>query len=240
MLRCGKAVEVMGALHLVKTRLLVAALVLGTGLAQAEEDTPDAKEILRGVRLSQAAQEETMQGHLRTGGTKIPVKIVIAGSTIRYDFPQPPSLLLNFGESGSRLQEVGKGGSGTVKGAAYATAVQGTDISYEDLSMNFLYWPDAKVLGEDTRLTRKCWLVEAHPGGEPSQYGTVRLWVEKQSGALLGAEAYNRAGKLARRFTVRSVQQVQGAYFLKQMRIESMGSGKDGAPTYLEITKVGT
>ncbi len=239
MLRCGKAVEVMTALHLVKTRFLIAVLVLGTGIALAAEEAPNAKEILRAVRLSQAAQEETLQGNLRTGGSKIPVRIVIEGSTIRYDFPEPPSLLLNFGESGSRLQEVGKGGSGTVAGTAYGTLVKGSDISYEDLSMNFLYWPNAKVTGEETRLTRKCWVVEVHPSGEPSQYGTVRLWVETQSGALLAAEAYDRAGKLARRFTVRSVQKVRGAYFLKQMRIESLSKGKDSAPTYLEITKVG-
>lgn len=234
----------MGALHLVKTRLLVAALVLGTGLANAAEDTPDAKEILRGVRQSQSAQEATLQGQLRKGGTKIPVRIVMDGATMRYDFPQPPSLLLTFGDTGSRLQEVGKGGGGTVKGAAYTTLVQGTDVSYEDLAMSFLYWPNVKVLGEETRLTRKCWLLEAHPGHEPSQYGTVRLWVEKQSGALLGAETYNRAGKLSRRFKVISVQQekVRGAYFLKQMRIESTAAagGKDGEPTYLEITKVGS
>jgi len=241
MLRCGKAVEVMGAHYLVKTRLILAALVLGAASLAEAQDAPSAKEILRQVRLSQAAQEETLQGHLRTGGTKIPVRIVIEGSTMRYDFPKPPSLLLTFNEGGSRLQEVGKGGSGTVKGAEYATKVQGSDISYEDLSMNFLYWPDAEVIGEETRLTRKCWVVEVHPGREPSQYGTVRLWVEQKSGALLGAEAYNRAGKLARRFTVRSVQKVRGAYFLKQMRIESTAEvgGKEGTPTYLEITKVG-
>lgn len=117
--------------------------------------------------------------------------------------------------------------------------VRDTPISYEDLSMRFLYWPVAKVAGEDIQLTRNCWKVRIEPGNLKSQYSSAMLWIEKQSGALVKVETYDRAGNLLKRFEVKSVQKVDGGYILKQMRIQQMENGKpsDPTPTYLEIKK---
>ena len=49
----------------------------------------------------------------------------------------------------------------------------------------------------------------------------MNLWVDKESGALLQAEAYDWQGKLIKRFEVISGQKLEGKWYLKQMRIES-------------------
>ena len=52
-------------------------------------------------------------------------------------------------------------------------------------------------------------------------------------------EAYDRRGQLGKRFEVVSAQKIEGRWFLKQMRIETLqpGSAKIASRTYLEIKK---
>lgn len=223
----------------VKTRLLLAALLaLSPAFSSFGEPPPDARAILRSVRLAQSAQRLNLNGQLRTGPQKIPFRLRVESGTVRYEFSEPPqAIVLRLGDKGSRLEEVSGGAAERVSPARFDDKVRGTDISYEDLSMRFLYWPEGAVQGEETKLLRRCWKVRVEPGGTESQYGLVVLWVEQESGALLQAEAYDKAGNFARRFSVRSVQKAEGAWILKQMRIEAAPApgAKDRTPTYLEI-----
>ena len=133
-----------------------------------------------------------------------------------------------------------KEGTERVTGRHWSDLVQGSDISYEDISLRFLYWPGAEVQGEERMLLQPCWkLAVPAPAGSDSQYSRVTLWVEKDSGALMQAEAFDKAGKFARRFKVISGQKIAGGWYLKQMRIEAPAGGrKDVTPTYLEIQSV--
>jgi outer membrane lipoprotein-sorting protein len=235
----GKPRQGMSGFLQVKTRLfLAAALLAGACAARAQE--PDAREILRSVRQGQAAQHHTLTGRLRTGSKAIPFRLVIDGSSIRYEFTNPPqAIVLRLGEKDARLTEVTPEGTEKVGGAKYDDRVRDTDISYEDLSMRFLYWPSARVEGEQTVTLRRCWIVRVEPGAAGSQYGSVKLWIDKENGALMQAEAYDRAGQFARRFKVVSGQKIGGAWYLKQMRIEAPGGqSKDRTPTYLEVQGV--
>ena len=231
----------MTALVHVKRRLIFTAALLVAPLALAQE-TPDAKAILKSVRIAQSAQNRTVTGRLRTGGKAIPFTLKMEGDTVRWDFTEPAqTLLLRLGEKDSRLEEIGKGGSTKITGAKFDDKVRDSDVSYEDLSMRFLYWPTAEVEGEQTMVLTKCWIVRVEPAAKnDSQYGEVRLWISKGDGALMQAEAYDHEGKFARRFKVLSGQKTgEGLWMLKQMRIESAtGTGRDDAtPTYLEIDK---
>jgi hypothetical protein len=123
-----------------------------------------------------------------------------------------------------------------VSGDKLDALVRGTDITYEDLAMGFLYWNNAKVIGDENLMTRRCWVVQAVPSGRESQYDTVRLWIEK-TGGLLRAECFIR-GKLVKRFEVRSVQRAPGGgYVLKTLTVQRMdAAGKDRYPTRLVLT----
>ncbi len=231
----------MAPLFHVKIRLIAAALLGFAGVASGAE-TPDAQEILKAVRVAQSAQEQSLNGRLRTGGKSIPFRLSMAGNTVRWDFSDPPqTLLLRLGEKDAWLEEIGKGGSQKVTAARFDDKVRDSDISYEDLSMRFLYWPKAKVLGEQTMLLQKCWIVQVEPGSRgDSQYSAVKLWISQKNGALLQAEAFGPDGKLARRFKVVSGHSLGGGlWILKQMRIEAPttigGRTRDRTPSYLEI-----
>lgn len=205
-------------------------------------DADDPQEILRKARMNEAGQSIALDGLVRHGETQIPFRLTLDGGEIKYEFFNPgQTLVLQLGDKSSRLEEVTRNGAqGIVTDAQYDRTVRGTEITYEDLAMRFLYWPAASIVGHDIMLTRNCWKLRVEPGSpKNSQYGYVLLWIEKQSGALVQVETYDRAGVLLKRFEVRSVQKINGGYILKQMRIQTMENGepKDPTPTYLEIKK---
>ncbi len=225
----------------VKSRFLLAAALCLSHLAHGE-DTPPASEILKAVRAAQTAQQQSLHGSLRTGPKRIPFQLTMSGNTVRWDFSDPPQALqLRLGEKEARLEEIGKGGSQKVSAARFDDKVRDSDISYEDLSMRFLYWSNAAVEGDQIMLMNRCWIVRVEPPAKnDSQYSKVKLWIAKNNGALLQAEAYGHDGKLARRFKVISGQSLgDGAWILKEMRIEQMTPGKSGdrTPSYLQIEK---
>ena len=200
---------------------------------------PDAQAILKNARMAQTGQERTLQGHLRvqSTGAIIPFTLVLAGDVIRYEFADR-AIILRLGENGAQLQEARKGEAEKVSPARYDEPVEGTDITYEDLSLKFLYWPVAKIDGTETVDFENCWKLHLAPGGETSAYAAVELWVTMRTGDFLEGEGYDGTGKLVKRFKViRGQRDPQGGWMLKQMRIETLGKAGGESTTYLEIDK---
>jgi len=219
-------------------------IVLGL-LALAASSTfaaplPPAKEILDSVRLQQAQQELELQGQLREGPVVVPFRLTQTGPVIRYSFSKPDEALqLRLGDNDSRLEEISGDKLERIAPAQFDHKIRGTAVTYEDLALRFLYWPIAKVIGDDTIQMVDCWRLELRAPPRQSQYATVRLWVQKDGAAIMKVEGYDSRGRLAKRFVVVSGQKIEGRWFLKQMRIEEMDSATEKVKTrtYLEINK---
>ena len=218
--------------------LLVIVVVLGT--SASSHAAPSAKDILSNVRMAQGQQQIEVQGQLRENATVVPFRLTQSGPVIRYSFSNPDGALqLRLGEADSRLEEITREGVDRVTGGEWEQKVRGTAITYEDLALRFLYWPDAKVLGEDYIHTRRVWQLEMTAPARQSQYSKGFVWVTQDGGALLRLHGFDWNGRLAKRVDVVSAQQIEGRWFLKQMRIEQLGAdGKQGvARTYRDIKK---
>lgn len=201
---------------------------------------PSAQEILASVRMQQARQEVDLQGQLRENQVIVPFRLTHTGAVIRYSFANPDEALqLRLGESDSHLEEITREGVDKISGPEFDQKVRGTAITYEDLALKFLYWPNGRVLGEESIRTRRCWKVQLQAPSRRSQYSNVILWIDREGGALMRMEGYDRDLKLSKRFEVVSAQKIEGRWFLKQMRIEKLEptTGKVQARTYLEIRK---
>ncbi len=219
-------------------RFFALFLLLSASLRAEPAPVPSAREILESVRLRQASQQINLEGQLRQNSVVVPFQLVQNGPIVRYIFSNPDETLqLQIGDKDSRLEEVNSTGSDKVSPAQFDHKVRGTDVTYEDLSLKFLYWPDGEVLGSDTIRTRNCWKLRLHAPNRQSQYATVLLWVDKGGGALMRLEAYDANGDLVKRFEVVSAQKIDGRWFLKQMRIEQIqpGTSHVQSRTYLEI-----
>ena len=201
---------------------------------------PSAKEILDQVRLQQSGQQLDLQGQLRSAATVIPFRITQTGPVIRYTFANPPEVVqLRLGDNGSRLDLVNENSTKKFAASRLDDKIGGTGITYGDLALKFLYWPDAQVVGADSLRTRSCWKLRLTAPEKDSPYRNILLWVDKESGAIMRMEACDSKGALSKRFEVVSAQKIEGRWFLKQMRVEEMesGSNKVKSRSYLEIKK---
>ncbi len=216
------------------------ATLFGAIVSATAAPTPAASDILAVARLQQARQQMDLQGQIRQDALVVPFRITQTGSVVKYSFANPPSaLLLHLDDKDSRLEELRPGKTDTITAAEFGRSVRGTSITYEDLALKFLYWPDAQVVGRETVRTRRCWKLLLKAPSRASQYGKVLLWVDEASSALMQMEGYDWKGRLVKRFEVISAQKIEGRWFLKQMRIETLKPGSDEvtARAYLEIKK---
>jgi hypothetical protein len=218
----------------------IAAFFLMFSLSIYGQSAPSAKEILASVRMMEARQQIDLQGQLRENEIVVPFRLTQNGPLIRYSFTNPDEVLqLRLGQNSSRLDLIIGTGTQKFTASKLKEKIRGTSVTYEDLAFKFLYWPTARVLGEENVRTRDCWKLQLRAPSHESQYSNILLWIDKVSGALMRLEGYDWNAQLAKRFEVVSAQKVDNRWFLKQMRIEELQSGTNQvqARTYLEIKK---
>src|SRR6266550_3145251 len=125
---------------------------------------PSAKDILASVRMMESRQQIDLQGQLRQNDVVIPFRLAQNGPLIRYSFTNPDEVLeLRLGENSSRLDLVSGSETEKFPASKLDQRIRGTNVTYEDLSFKFLYWPTARVLGEEKVRTRNCWKLQLRP-----------------------------------------------------------------------------
>lgn len=197
---------------------------------------------MRLVRMSYALQDYKLKGTLRDDGTgkKEGFELTMQQQTIRFRFSEPAEIVdLDLGTEPATLSRVLPGGKASVPVAAYGEAVRGMSMNFEDLSLRFTYWPNPKLIGTDTIKTQKMWVVRVmNPDGK-GPYGTVDLWVHQGSGGVAKMEAYDPKGLKMKRFEVVSVQKVNEATLLKEMKVEAYDppGSKKVRRTYMKLDK---
>jgi hypothetical protein len=209
---------------------------------KAGDAEPTGEEILRLVRMSQALQDlKKLTGRLRNDddeGKEFPMQLSMSDNVIRFVFTNPNEIInLDLNENGTKLRRVTSGNNVEMPLSLYSEQVRSTYINYEDLAMRFLYWPNAKVLDTDTVSFMKCWVVRVvNPDGR-GPYATVDVWVHQGSGAIAQMIAYDVKGRKLKMFRVSKGQKYNGAWILKQMRVESFNvdTNKVKGRTYVEI-----
>ena len=197
--------------------------------------------MLKLVRWSQALQDlKRLKGQLRKDGSKYPLELSMTEGVIRFVFSDPKEILnLEMGDRSAKLTRITLGSRAEMSKASASAPIRNTDLSFEDLSMRFLYWPGAKIITGDSVMFQKCWQVRVTSPDRSDAYQTVDIWVAKASGAMMRMDAFNAQGKKVKQFLVRKVQDnPQGkGYILEQMRVESFDpeDGRAKGQTYIEI-----
>jgi hypothetical protein len=107
-------------------------------------------------------------------------------------------------------------------------AIQGTDVSWIDLTLAFLWWPGGKVTGEEKIKGHLCDVIElpapadrAGEAGADSPYSRVRLWIDRKHCMLLQAEGYDHGGRALRRLWAKGFKKINERWMIKEMEIQS-------------------
>jgi len=212
--------------------IILLLLLLTTSRAQ------DARDILRAARMSPTARPASLQAQIRGDDKPTPLRISLKDGVISYEFTTPEqAILLKLQPGSTKLMEKKNGSIRTLSGRELHQEIRDTGVTYQDLSLGFLYWPLPILQGEETVKTRPCWKIDLQAPSDEEVYGVARVWIDKNSGAILRIEGYDKKGLLLRRFEIVSAQKIDDLWMLKQMRIESFNPGNPTPLTrrYLEV-----
>jgi hypothetical protein len=100
----------------------------------------------------------------------------------------------------------------------------GSDFWLGDLSLEFFHWPVQKMLPNPTnlKLGRSYKLLEStNPNPPTNGYSRVLSWVDRESGGLLQAEAYDAKGKRLKIFEPKSFKKVNGQLQVEEIRMRN-------------------
>ncbi len=234
-----------------KLPTVVGLLVLSTaGLLRADIDPTTAKlcppiPYVQGMiwkRLEAASL--TLDGSVRSDKTKMRAALTLktAGHTQEYDFQDQPLQIRVELEPGSSTIEKRSSPSGawsTIAGAARLQPILKSDLTYEDLGVDFINWENIVPLGIDSIKTLKAYVYEATPGPDDhSQYAKVRFWVSAKYWAFLRIDGLNAQGQTIKRVEVQDVMQIGTLTVFKEMKVSTMDPTRNDIPlstTFIDI-----
>jgi len=100
----------------------------------------------------------------------------------------------------------------------------GSDFFIADLGLEFLQWPQQRLLKKEMHRSLFCDVLEStNPRPTPEGYSRVVSWVELEPPhGIVHADAYDAKGKIFKRFDPTNVEKVQGEYQLQEMEIRNL------------------
>lgn len=201
-----------------------------TGLAQAA--APPAEQILERARIAATLQHTDLKGQLRTGRQKTELRLFLRGTNIQFQYlPGGQTWKIFHMRLGDGQYDL-FAGKGQDLGERFPPGrlrekVAGSELTFEDLSMRFFYWPNPKLLGEERVGTQNCWKIRVDNPGKSGSYRTMYIWVHQKYGAFMKIEGFDAGGRLLRRFEVDSTMRLDdGSYTLKKMSVSSFRGAK--------------
>ena len=139
----------------------------------------------------------------------------------------------------------------TLHGPQAMIPFAGSDFWLADLGLEFLHWPDQRLLKKELKRSQSCYVLESrNPGRESSvesrepngpltldprpsttEYVRVVSWMDIDSvrdagqAAIVLAEAYDAKGRLVKEFEPKGITKVHGQWQLEEMEIRNAKTG---------------
>jgi len=217
--------------------LIAVMSVLSTMSAHADAA---AEKVLRGARFAATLQNQDLHGYMKKNGSKTPVTLFLRGQNIQFQYKVGKTdkrFHMRLMPNQFDLLEIVGNKARKFNNAKLAEKINNTDLSFEDLSMRFLYWQKNSIEGEEKISGQKCHRIRLENPDESGDYRIVYAWVHQKYGALMRVVGYNAAGQPLKKFQVTDLMKVGKEYTLKRMRVDSMRDNKVTGTTYLEFQK---
>jgi hypothetical protein len=220
----------------------LAAAALFATVAPLHAQAPDPNRMIRNIRLSATLQDFDLNGSIRGGGKKFPIGLAVREENMQFNLGNGERFHIRLGDEKADLFTVADDGKTTLfPNAKLIQPIAGTDVTYEDLTLRFLYWPNAKLEAEEKVNGADCFRIRLDNPGKQGAFGVVYVWVHKKYGAFWQIRAHDRGGKPIKEFLVNDVMQLPGGkgYTVKSMRVNTLedrgGEFRTKSVTYLDF-----
>ncbi len=107
----------------------------------------------------------------------------------------------------------------------------GSDFWLADLGLEFLHWPNQRVLRKELRRGQSCDVLEStNPTSQADGYVRVVSWIDIGSGGaglapIIHADAYEQDGRLLKQFDPKELKKVNGQWQLEEMEMRNRKTG---------------
>ena len=110
----------------------------------------------------------------------------------------------------------------------------GSDFWAADLGLEFLHWPDQRLLRKEMRHSKSCYVLESvNPQTPPGGYTRVVSWIIIESPhGIVHADAYDARNELLKIFDPVNLEKVHGDYQLEEVE---MRNRKTGSHTWIKF-----
>ncbi len=230
--------------------LLMASLMAGSALAQPRDFT--GPELMREVQNRLPPMPLRMTGLIRTRrkGEDSDRKLI---SELRFGDPVPHAMYTlsdAFGDllttvkvtwkEGRPVFEQWDGEGKALPSPRPLDQVADTGLSWSDLSLSFLWWPEARITGSGRVKTRPVYeLSIPAPPNRPDVH-VVRLWVDKKALFIVKAELQDADGKLIKRIEVDSIKEVrEDLWMVKDILVRDKQNGIRMGIRFEKVEEIG-
>ncbi len=94
------------------------------------------------------------------------------------------------------------------------------DLTWADLQLPFLWWPNGRRVGSERVRGRYCHIIEiTAPADAFTAYAAARLWIDPETALLLQADALDARGRAVRRVQIRSLRQIDEQWMVQNIDI---------------------
>ena len=110
----------------------------------------------------------------------------------------------------------------------------GSDFWAADLGLEFLHWPEQRLLRKEMSHSKSCYVLESvNPQPAPGGYARVVSWIIIESPhGIIHADAYDTHNELIKAFDPVNLEKVHGDYQLKEVE---MRNRKTGSHTWIKF-----
>ncbi len=199
----------------------------------------DAERIMEQTRLGATLQGTDLEGKIRKGRGQVPVHLFLRGENIQFQYSPDNKNWKIFHmrlADDHDLFEMVNGKTFRFPNEKLGIPIAGSDLTFEDLSLRFFYWPNPVLKGSERVKTFDCWKIRLNNPGNSGKYAAMYVWVHKDSGAFIKVEGFDRQGNKLKQFTVEDIMKLpDGSHTLKKMKVSSYSGGRASGVSYLEF-----
>ncbi|MEX2608218.1 MAG: outer membrane lipoprotein-sorting protein [Kiritimatiellia bacterium] len=215
--------------------VILIGLMCGVGFAQTARDSlwehgaddaesdglPEAHRVMRAVRGQLPPMPLNLHGFIRTRERRVQQDRILL-TELRFGDPVPMArytLSDAFGDPVVRVQVRWPDGKAEyaqwdANGAPLpvpspSDEVADTGLTWSDLSLDFLWWPDAELLGREQVKSRQAYILLLDAPPERKDVHRVKVWVDERALFIVRAELMNEKGEVLKRIEVDSIKQVR-------------------------------
>ncbi len=226
----------------IATNFLVMGLMVVGVKGQAVKAQITANEIMRSVRQVAVLQgDQNLNGVIRKKSKKTPLTMFLRGQDIQFALNGGKERFhLRLGEKTQQLMEIVNGKTRNFPAKKIVAPIAGTDVSYEDLALKFLYWPNPRIVGEEKIGRQDCWRLHVKNPEKNGRFREISVWVTKKQRGLMRVIGYGPkpARRALKQFEITKLMKVGKVWTVKTMKVTAFDQNQRvSGITYLEFQK---